>query len=208
MIYDEIVKNLHNIKHQIKRYKKGEILFFSGSEVLGLYLITNGTLTAEMIKNSGSTRKIEDLSVGNILASAFIFGKNSCFPVDIMAKTDCEIIFIRKDELIDLFTRNKNLMVQFLTLISQKAQFLSRNLKESIENKTINQKLAIYILENQKDGVVKFKETLKELSQLFNVSRPSLSRVIQELVATECLTRLGRGVYEINDMDYFEFLND
>ena len=48
---------------------------------------------------------------------------------------------------------NSKILKVFLDEISNKAQFLSKNLWESLSNKTINQKLVEYILKNEKDGV-------------------------------------------------------
>ena len=81
--------------------------------------------------------------------------------------------------------------------ISNKAQFLSKNLWESLSNKTINQKLVEYILKNEKDGVFIFDRSIKDLAEYFNVSRPSLSRVIKKFIEDKVIEKLEKGKYKI-----------
>ena len=179
---EKIIADLTKIDYKILKFKKDDIVAFRGDEIKGMYINLKGTLVTEMLKDSGETKKIEELSNGKIMASAFIFGSFNNFPVDIIAKSDVEILYIEKKELLKLLTQDKILLERFLNEISGKAQFLSKNLWESISNKRIDKKLAEYFLNNEKNQIVELNISIKELSEYFNVSRPSLSRVLKELV--------------------------
>ena len=134
---------------------------------------------------------------GKIIASAFIFGDVNKFPVDLVAKSQVKILFIEKNEVIELLKMNSKILKVFLDEISNKAQFLSKNLWESLSNKTINQKLVEYILKNEKDGVFIFDRSIKDLAEYFNVSRPSLSRVIKKFIEDKVIEKLEKGKYKI-----------
>ena len=203
---DRIQRELSEIKVKILKYKKGENIALRGDRIKGLYINISGTLVSEMLKENGESKKIEELKSGMILASAFIFGKFNFFPVDLIAKTDVEILYIEKNEFISLLKKDEKIMERFLDEVSEKAQFLSHNLWESISNKKIEQKLAEYILSHEKDGILEMEITIKELSEFFNVSRPSLSRVLKEFTDTGIIERMKRGSYKVLDRDYLESL--
>lgn len=142
-------------------------------------------------------KKIEELGKGRIVASAFIFGNVNKFPIDLVAKSKVKVLFIEKNEVVELLKSNSKILKIFLDEISNKAQFLSKNLWESLSNKTINQKLVEYMLKNEKDGIIIFNNSIKELSEYFNVSRPSLSRVIKNIIEEGVIERVEKGKYKI-----------
>lgn len=197
----EDIKNiLEKIKYRILKFEKGETVAFRDDEVKGLYISISGELYSEMYGNRGEVKKIEDIPEGSIIASAFIFGNNSRFPVDLSARTDCKIFFVEKEEFLKMLQLNKIVMKNILDDISSKAQFLSAKIWHSVNNRTIGQKLADYILENMNDNEVKFKPSLNEVANSFNIARPSLSRVIIEFIDEGILERKGRG-YVVKDID-------
>lgn len=194
-------KVLEGINYQILSYKKNEYVAFRGDLIKGLYVNIEGNLVAEMAKENGNIKKIEELRNGTIIASAFIFGKNNKFPVDLIAQTDVKILFVEKEELVKLLLSNSEILVNLLDDISNKAQFLSKNLWESVSNKTISEKLSKYILKNEREGVVILDKTIKELAEYFNVSRPSLSRSMKILVDQGVIERVEKGRYRVIDRE-------
>ena len=193
----EIEKMIEEKECVILNYHKGEYVAFRGDTIDGIYINIDGLLVAEMLREDGNVKKIEEIKNGKIIASAFIFGNVNKFPVDLLAKTDVKILFISKEKLVKFLINNSKLLVEFLNEISNKAQFLSKNLWESLSNKTINQKLSEYILKNEEDGVFILEKSVKELSEYFNVSRPSLSRVFKYFIENEIIKKLEKGRYQI-----------
>lgn len=194
----EIENILENIKYKILKFKKGETIVFRGDEVLGLYVNISGNLYSEMMGDKGDIKKIEDIKENSIIASAFIFGNNKKFPVDLFSRTDSEIFFVEKKEFLKMLHLNEKITENILDEISNKAQFLSAKIWHEVNNKTIGQKLADYILKNVKDGEIKFKPSLNEVASSFNIARPSLSRVIIEFVDEGILERNGRKYFVKN----------
>lgn len=203
---EELEKQLSNINMKILKYKKGDVIAFRDEVINGLYINFSGEVSTEMLKDNGESKKIEEIKSGKILAAAFIFGEYNYFPVDIIAKTDVEILYIEKKELLNLLVTNKKLLVKFLDEISEKAQFLSKNLWESVAKKSIEQKFANYLLVNEKNNLVELKITLTELAEYFNVTRPSLSRVINQMIEEKILLRVRKGVYKIENKNYLKSL--
>lgn len=194
----ELEELFKKIKYEIKKFKKNDIIFFRDEKIDGLFIVTKGLLSAEMLKNNGDIQKIENLSSGDIIASAFIFGKDNNLPVDLIVLEEGELLHIDKNNLLQAFNFNEKFLINFLNEISDKTQFLSNKVWKSFNNKTIKEKVLDYILENTQSNRVIFKHSIKELAELFGVSRPSLSRVISEFVEGNILVRDGKNRFILN----------
>ena len=203
-IDEESTKNiLEKIKYEIKKYSPDESIAFRGDEVKGLYVILKGTLTTEMLTEEGNVIKIEELVPSDVIASAFIFGKKNSFPVDLIAKNEAEILFIERKEFLKILFSQEKILENFLNEISNKAQLLTTKIWNSFNNKTIKKKFCDYVKKNQKNNLFSI-QNLGALAEFFGVERPSLSRVLSDLVKDEKLERIGRNKYKILDEEFFE----
>ncbi|ASG29260.1 Crp/Fnr family transcriptional regulator [Fusobacterium polymorphum] len=203
-IDEKTIKNiLEKNKYEIKKYSPNESIAFRGDEVRGLYIILKGTLTTEMLTEEGNVIKIEELVPSDVIASAFVFGKKNSFPVDLNAKDEAEILFIERKEFLKILFSKEKILENFLNEISNKAQLLTTKIWNSFNNKTIKKKFCDYVKKNQKNNLFSI-QNLGALAEYFGVERPSLSRVLSDLVKDEKLERIGRNKYKILDKDFFE----
>ena len=203
-IDEKIIKNiLEKAKYEIKKYSPNESIAFRGDEVRGLYIILKGTLTTEMLTEEGNVIKIEELVPSDVIASAFIFGKKNSFPVDLNAKDEAEILFIERKEFLKILFSKEKILENFLNEVSNKTQLLTSKIWNSFNNKTIKKKFCDYVKKNQKNNLFSI-QNLGALAEYFGVERPSLSRVLSDLVKDEKLERIGRNKYKILDKDFFE----
>ena len=203
-IDEETIKNiLEKTRYEIKNYSPNESIAFRGDEVKGLYIILKGTLITEMLTEEGNIIKIEELVPSDVIASAFIFGKRNSFPVDLSAKDKAEILFIERKEFLKLLFSQEKILENFLNEISNKTQLLTSKIWNSFNNKTIKKKFCDYVKRNQKNNLFSI-QNLGALAEFFGVERPSLSRVLSELVKDEKLERIGRNKYKILDGEFFE----
>ncbi|MDC7955022.1 Crp/Fnr family transcriptional regulator [Fusobacterium simiae] len=198
-----IKKILEKIKYEVKKYSPNESVAFRGDEVKGLYIILEGTLITEMLTEEGNIIKIEELVQSDVIAPAFIFGKNNSFPVDLTAKDEVEIFFVERKEFLNLLFSQEKILENFLNEISNKTQLLTGKIWNSFNNKTIKKKFCNYVKKNQKNNEF-FIENLGALAEFFGVERPSLSRVLSDLVKNKKLERIERNRYKILDKDFFE----
>ena len=203
-IDEETIKNiLEKTRYEIKNYSPNESIAFRGDEVKGLYIILKGTLITEMLTEEGNVIKIEELVPSDVIASAFIFGKKNSFPVDLAAKDEAEILYVERKEFLKLLFSQEKILENFLNEISNKTQLLTSKIWNSFNNKTIKKKFCDYVKRNQKNNEF-FIGNLGALAEFFGVERPSLSRVLSELVKDEKLERIGRNKYRILDGEFFE----
>ena len=203
-IDEKTIKNiLEKTRYEIRNYSPNESIAFRGDEVKGLYIILKGTLITEMLTEEGNVIKIEELVPSDVIASAFVFGKKNSFPVNLTAKDKAEILFIERKEFLKLLFSQEKILENFLNEISNKTQLLTSKIWNSFNNKTIKKKFCDYVKKNQKDNLFSI-QNLGALAEFFGVERPSLSRVLSDLVKDEKLERIGRNKYKILDKDFFE----
>ena len=203
-IDEKTIKNiLEKNKYEIKKYSPDESIAFRGDEVKGLYIILKGILTTEMLTEEGNVIKIEELTQSDVIASAFVFGKKNSFPVDLISKDEAEILFIERKEFLKILFSKEKILENFLNEVSNKTQLLTSKIWNSFNNKTIKKKFCDYVKKNQKNNLFSI-QNLGALAEYFGVERPSLSRVLSDLVKDEKLERIGRNKYKILDKDFFE----
>ena len=203
-IDEDIIKDiLEKTKYEIKKYSPNESIAFRGDEVKGLYIILKGTLITEMLTEEGNVIKIEELVPSDVIASAFIFGRGNSFPVDISAEDEAEVLFVERKEFLKLLFSQEKILENFLNEISNKTQLLTSKIWNSSNNKTIKKKFCDYVKRNQKNNLFSI-QNLGALAEFFGVERPSLSRVLSDLVKDEKLERIGRNKYKILDGEFFE----
>ena len=192
-IDEKTIKNiLEKTKYEIKKYSPNESIAFRGDEVRGLYIILKVTLTTEMLTEEGNVIKIEELVPSDVIASAFVFGKKNSFPVDLNAKDEAEILFIERKEFLKILFSKEKILENFLNEVSNKTQLLTSKIWNSFNNKTIKKKFCDYVKKNQKNSLFSI-QNLGALAEYFGVERPSLSRVLSDLVKDEKIERIGRN---------------
>jgi len=193
---DEIKTLFENINYSYKSYKTEEFIAFRGDKVDAYMILVEGELVAEMQKINGKVVKIETLLPYADIAPAFVFGMDNSFPVDLYATQNSKLLYIPKAELLKLLQKNTKILENLLNSFSNRTQFLSK--KIWFINKTIEEKLATHILENlDKNGLWKIKNSITDLASVFGVSRPSLSRVITQLVEDSVLDRLSTSTFKL-----------
>ena len=195
---EEFKKLLMDLKCKIKKIAKNEVVAFRGDEIEDLIVIASGEVYTEMQKLNGDSIVVDRLSKGRVLAGAFIFGKDNRFPVDVISAINSELIYISKNEIIRMFQLNEKLLQNYLEVISNKTQFLSKKIWFSFANKSINNKLIAYLLNNMnRENCIVLQNSIKEIAQMFGVTRPSLSRVLKGFIDDGVLVRVEKNVLKV-----------
>lgn len=192
---DDQEQFLLDLKCIIKAYKKNDLIIRQGDVCDSLYMLTVGSVKTEMITENGNILGIETIKAPRPLAPAFLFSDNNHFPVDVTALEVVEIMKIPKDEIMRLMMTNPEFMKQFLTLNSNRTQFLTNRL-QLLSIKSIKGKVAHFLIEQEKVSgesfTVSWNQT--ELAEYFGIARPSLARSLSEMVQD--------GIVEINKKEY------
>lgn len=171
-----------NLQFQLRSFQKDEVIALQGDPVNRLMILLEGSARGEMTNASGQVIKIEDIGVTKSLAGAFLFAPDNRFPVNVFANEPVKILVIYREEFLRLLRMDETIQMNYLTLISSKAEFLTRKI-HFLSFKTIKEKLAHYLMElqtSQKEPLT-IPVSQQELADLFGVTRPSVARAFGEL---------------------------
>jgi CRP/FNR family transcriptional regulator, dissimilatory nitrate respiration regulator len=205
----EIEMILMQVPYRVKSFRAGNLIAQSGEPVKSLMIVMNGTVKGEMVDYAGRLIKIEDIPSSGALAPAFLFGNKNMFPVNVIAKTDTELLFVDKHDFLKLLKSNDKILVNFLDLIANRSQFLSEKIK-FLNFKTIKNKLAYYILQKsgkENDEVI-LDMTQNDLADFFGVARPSVARALRELKDDGYLLTSGKHIKILNKKGLSELTNE
>lgn len=174
---------LSEFQYQIRKYKKGNPIVFANEAVIQQLILVEGEVKSEMTDYNGKTIKMADMKAPRLLAPGFLFGQGSLYPVSIIASSNCSIIGINKERFFDSLLKFPKLQVNFLDIISNQTQFLTRKIN-FLNFKTIKGKIAHFLLKQSMhsgQNSLKLSQSQTQLAELFGVTRPSLSRAFNEL---------------------------
>ena len=193
---NEIGGIIRDVHHNVKEYGRGEVIAFEGDSYDKLILIVKGSVIGEMMDFEGRVLRIEQRSAPETVATVFIFGENNRLPVTITATEETRLLFIPREDLLNLFARNRIVLRNFMDIIANRAQFLSNHLKLLGLN-SIRGKIAHYLLgqvkEQGKDDIC-IPHTQTELSEMFGVSRPSVARVLRRMNDEDIISSRGKNI--------------
>ena len=188
---EELQNLFEGIHHFSKNYQVGEMIALSGEPCNYLLCLLEGKVKAEMIDFSGKVIKIEDLETPQALASAFLFGKENKFPVNIISSAKTRVLYIPRHDMLKLMQSNLKILLNYLNNVSYRAQFLSEKIK-FLSFKTIKGKISQYILKlaGKEKDVIEMPLSQQALAEMFGVTRPALARALGEMA--------GEGILEVD----------
>jgi len=209
MTDDEKSVCLKQFHYQLKNYIKDEVIVYAQDEVIQQLVLIKGSVKNEMSEYNGRTVKITDMEAPRLLAPGFLFGNTSHYPVSIFANTQCEIMSINKNDFIETILKNNQLQLNFLDLISNQTQFLTRKIN-FLNLKSIKAKIAHFLLNQytrQKKKTITLPQSQTQLAELFGVTRPSLSRSMNEFSHDSIISIHGKQVTILNIEQLKTFLS-
>ena len=183
LLLDEV---LGKSSSRFASYRKGDFIAMQNSVCRSLYLLCEGSVYAQMISEEGREFTLDTLSAPDVLASAFLFGTENVLPVTIVANSDCELWIVSKESIQLLIEQDKAVLRNFLAVLSDHSLFLSRKL-EQFALQTLSSRLLGFL---EKDGAI---QNLQETAFILGVTRPSLSRVVSQLVRQGMIRKTDAG---------------
>jgi len=196
----EMQEALQTFHYQVKKYQKGDILVHAQEVVVQQLILLQGDVKSEMTSFDGKLIKIADLKSPRILAPGFLFGNHSHYPISLTASNSCEVMAINKENFLSALQKNAKLQLNFLNLISNQTQFLTRKLN-FLNFKTIKGKIAHYLLNSQKrqqSNPITMDQSQTKLADLFGVTRPSLSRAWNDMNHSGIINSQGNQIQIID----------
>ena len=165
-----------------KHYSKGVTIHNANDTCLTLDIVLSGNLVAYSLSINGSSTTMFEFNKGSVIGANLLFGVNHSYPLNIYCLTDCQIIHIDINAVLE-FLHDYNFTLQYIKSISQNSQgmnqkiamFTQRTLRENIMNYFKQQTII------QKSSTILLPMSKRQLADYFGVQRPSLFRELKKL---------------------------
>lgn len=178
---------LASAPHRVRRREEGAHIAHMGDACNDLMVLVEGVVYSTMTSQEGREVVVETLTGPVVLAPAFVFASDNRFPVHVTAKTECTVLYISREAFLELLHRDSRMMMNFIGIISDRCQRLSRRLSDfallSLEERVLE-----YMRKQRRIDNVGW------LSRVLGVARPSLSRVLSKLKGEGVIERTLDGI--------------
>lgn len=206
----ELENIFSSTRHFLEKYKKGEVVRLQNSKYDDLLIVLSGEIVAEMHDQNGKVVKLDIFNPGYTIGPGIAFRKDNRLPVTLVSRADSTLLNLPRKTLLDLCQENRKFLMNLLEDIGSKIDFLAKRIR-TVEFRTIKQKIAKYILElseSSKSDTIEMKLSREELSEMFGVARPSLSRVLSELAKMGIIDLENRSIRIIRREELEEMLQE
>lgn len=179
----ELLSLFNEYTPRISHYTKNSIIHFESEKCLTLDIILEGKIIIQRIDEHGDILTITNFGIGDVIGGNLLFGNNNSYPMTVIAKSNCSILHLQREFVLELCQKNKNFLIEFIKSISEKTFILTNKIK-TISRKSLRESIIDFLnYEYYTQGTLKInlKITKKELAEKLGVQRTSLSRELNKM---------------------------
>lgn len=171
-------------------YKKGDIIFYENDKCNYSFIILEGEIKIVSYSLNGDENIISIHKKNDIFANALIFSSNPYFLGDIICNTNSKILSISKSNLIKILQSNKQFLINYINVISEKTINLNIRTK-LLGHKNIRSRIIYYFEINH----YKIQKNISKISKELILPRPSVSREIHKMITENIITEEKKYLY-------------
>ena len=183
---DESLERLLESPCRRQDYPAGRRMLNPGDPCRALMVLVEGQAEARMMGEEGREVLVDHLKAPMLLAPAFLFANNNVVPVEVTALTDCVVWHINREAFFEFMQQEPTVLRAFLEILSERGRFLSRKMRTFAVN-SLRNRVIEYLEAN--GGITSVAAAAEQLG----ATRPSLSRVLSEMVSEGLITKEGKG---------------
>jgi CRP-like cAMP-binding protein len=183
---DESLEHLLESPCRRQDYPAGRRMLNPGDPCRALMVLVEGQAEARMTGEEGREVLVDHLKAPMLLAPAFLFATPNIVPVEVNAMTDCVVWHINREAFLGFMQHEPTVLRAFLEVLSQRGHFLSGKMRTFAVNSLRNRILEYLDANGSITSVAAAAEQL-------GATRPSLSRVLSEMVSEGLITKDGKG---------------
>ncbi len=179
---DELV-SLDN-KRTIMHFKRGQPIFVEGTALNGIYCLQSGECKVSKLTPNGKDQIVRFIKEGEIVGhKSILSGTNA--KLTVTALEDMDVCFIPKQELLDLFARNKEFSLELTRSLCQSLDKANLTVA-TMAQKNVRERLAEFLLYFERmfgvdeKGFIAVKLTREEIANAIGTATESAIRLLSE----------------------------
>ncbi|HKM29286.1 MAG TPA: Crp/Fnr family transcriptional regulator [Bacilli bacterium] len=166
----------------IRSYKKDDIIHTEGEMCNEVSLVVQGVISIYTYTYFENEYSIAHVEKDGIFGNFLIFADNPTYLGNVISQTNTTIIVIKRHNLLNLLSSDKQILLNFLRLSSNSILNIQERVKV-LSQKSIKEAIMFYfedVIKQTKANVIYIKNK-ERLAEYLNIPRPSLSRSLIEL---------------------------
>ena len=172
---------------EVRHYKKGEHIAMQGDRVRALTITVEGSVSVEIVVESGLVVRTTHHAAPTIIGAMAIFSKEGRYIADTIAREEVVALSFSRHDIERRMQQSLNFMYNFVSFITSRVEALSSHIA-ILTQRNIKAKLAYYILQCSDGKEYRFNKKIVEIAAYIAVERPSISRVLAQMVAEGLIT--------------------
>ena len=192
----EIEIAMAGVTYSIVNYDSHDIYALTGMPCKTLDIVIRGVLVCRMSSLSGKQVEVSRLHEGNLVAPAFILGKDTNMPVGVETDTDVTVLRMQKTAFHHLIGTHEQIRDNFIRVLSNINAFLTHRMR-ILSLFTVKEKVAYLLLElagEQGSNVIHLSQSRQEIADSFGIQKFSLLRVLADFTKAGAIKINGREV--------------
>ena len=192
----EIEIAMAGVTYSIVNYDSHDIYALTGMPCKTLDIVIRGVLVCRMSALSGKQVEVSRLHEGNLVAPAFILGKDTNMPVGVETDTDVTVLRMQKTVFHHLIGTHEQIRDNFIRVLSNINAFLTHRMR-ILTLFTVKEKVAYLLLElagEQGSNVIHLSQSRQEIADSFGIQKFSLLRVLADFAKAGAIKINGREV--------------
>ena len=192
----EIEIAMAGVTYSIVNYDSHDIYALTGMPCKTLDIVIRGVLVCRMSSLAGKQVEVSRLHEGNLVAPAFILGKDTNMPVGVETDTDVTVLRMQKTVFHHLIGTHEQIRDNFIRVLSNINAFLTHRMR-ILTLFTVKEKVAYLLLElagEQGSNVIHLSQSRQEIADSFGIQKFSLLRVLADFAKAGAIKINGREV--------------
>ena len=192
----DIEQIMESIPYRLIRLDKKEVYLSAGTPCNFADIVVSGEVIARMEGPSGKYMQITSRTVGSLVNSAFIFGKNKNIPVNMIASKPTTILRMTPASMQMLINIDERFRFNFIQFLSGFCDGLGRKVR-MLTLHTIREKVAIFLLQQSKlhkSDDFMLQKSRQEIAESFAIQKFSLQRCLKEFAADGMIQLNGKQI--------------
>lgn len=204
---EEDISNMsEHLDFRTDRYRKGHVIFGTGSIVTDIGLVLSGSVSIEHTDLWGNKSILSIISAGSVFAESYACIPNEPMMVDAVANEDCDILFINVPR---LFTScpvcvSQNRLIHNLVMISAEKNLLLSRRSLHTSPKTIRGRLYSYFsqqVSSQGSNKIVIPFNRQQLADYLNLDRSALSKELGKM-RNDGLIEFNKNTFVIKEFKH------
>ena len=160
-------------------FEAGETVYSSDTAPIRVGVLLSGEV--EIHSHGGESRALlKTASTGEVFGVANLYATDTAFPTVIRAKQPTDVLFLEGEAFRRFLETDPAVLRVYLAFLSKKIVYLNRKIATFTAG-SAEHRLALFLLENQTEGVFTPTHSMTTLASLLGLGRASLYRAIDKL---------------------------